>query len=361
VRHALTTGTALATAVLLTAPAARGATVSVEGTALTVRAAPGEDNTVLVERTGAMVFRVTDDGPAPTAGAGCGLSDPRSVVCAGLVTAATADLGDGDDAFSAIGLPLPVTASGGEGADLLVGGLEPDTLDGGPGDDGVSGSQGDDTLDGDAGDDLLAGDTGADTVRGGDGADIADGGRSSGDRVDGGTGADLVKGGPGDDRVDGGPGDDALSPAGGDDVLITGSGTDQVFLPADGQSTVRCRPGDQVRAPEPLIPDACTRLSPTVPVPDVWPPPARPRATAAFFRVKVVGRPMNRGRARSLAVVVETGGASRLVSVELRLYGRTGAPLKTLRRRLWSESRLSVRIAKRYRSTYAVKGRRAPR
>jgi hypothetical protein len=355
VHHAISIGAALVAFTTLAAPA-HGATIAVEGTTLAVHAAPGEDNLMLVERTGPMVFRVTDDGAPVTAGAGCGTFDPRTVVCVGIVTAARADMGDGKDTFSAVGLPLPVTADGGDGADLLEGGLLADGLDGGAGADGIGGGAGDDTVTGGSGDDALDGDGGADTVKGGDGADIADGGASSGDAVDGGAGADLLQGGPGEDTVDGGAGDDVLSPGGGDDALTTGTGADRVYLPADGDSTVNCRAGDEVRGPADAVPDRCTQLSASAPKPVSWARSRQP-ARGAYFPVRVSVRPIVRRRARVARVFIKTGRPSRRYRVRLRFYSRTGHALKPITRRVRTERLQGVRLPRRDRAANRGSGK----
>lgn len=69
-----------------------------------------------------------------------------------------------------------VSLFGGEGNDVLVGGVQSDTLDGGPGDDLILGGtytlDGDDLLLGGSGNDLLFGNLGADDLQGGTGEDL---------------------------------------------------------------------------------------------------------------------------------------------------------------------------------------------
>lgn len=67
-------------------------------------------------------------------------------------------------------------AVGGEGADVVSGGMMSDDLETGMGDDIVFGQAGEDFLDGGEGDDVLIGGDGSDVIRGGQGSDILIGG-----------------------------------------------------------------------------------------------------------------------------------------------------------------------------------------
>lgn len=87
----------------------------------------------------------------------------------------------GNDHF--IGSARSETISGGDGDDVLIGGIGPsgfnygnDILDGGAGDDSLTGKGGDDTLIGSTGDDVLSGGGGSDTYRFalGDGHDVVE-------------------------------------------------------------------------------------------------------------------------------------------------------------------------------------------
>jgi Ca2+-binding RTX toxin-like protein len=65
---------------------------------------------------------------------------------------------DGDDVVEGSGLSvaaIPLTADGGNGSDILIGGDGSDTLSGGAGDDVLIGGPGQDVLDGGAGDNVL--------------------------------------------------------------------------------------------------------------------------------------------------------------------------------------------------------------
>ena len=64
----------------------------------------------------------------------------------------------GDDVVDASGLSagaIPLTANGGDGDDVLIGGAGNDTLNGGAGDDVLIGGPGQDVLDGGPGDNIL--------------------------------------------------------------------------------------------------------------------------------------------------------------------------------------------------------------
>jgi hypothetical protein len=102
------------------------------------------------------------------------------------------DLGAGNDVLLVDeDVKAGITADGGKGDDILIGGGGDDTLRGGKGNDIVLGRGGDDTLHGGRGADRLFGGDGADTLRGGRGRDHLDGGR----------GRDDAHGGPGRDHV----------------------------------------------------------------------------------------------------------------------------------------------------------------
>jgi len=141
----------------------------------------------------------TSGGDNMNAPAGCTPSDLYSgeVVACSTPTAVRVELGAGDDdAYVSDGIPVPVTLSGGQGADWLTAADEPGVLDGGPGED------------------KLVGGESADVLRGGDGNDTIEG-NDGGDRIDAGAGddllapdgyehanADVVDGGPGFDRIE---------------------------------------------------------------------------------------------------------------------------------------------------------------
>jgi len=89
------------------------------------------------------------------------------------VTGISADLGAGNDYFSASQIAIPATVLGGAGNDVIQGTQNADLLAGGRGNDNLAGNDGADTLIGGAGNDTLQGDDGADHFFGGRGNDIA--------------------------------------------------------------------------------------------------------------------------------------------------------------------------------------------
>lgn len=113
-------------------------------------------------------------------------------------------------------------ASGGLGADRLLGDDGPNVLDGDGGNDSVVGGAGDDRLGGGSSDDRLDGGPGADGLYGGNGSDTLEG-RDGDDRLDGGYEFDRVLGGDGDDRASGAEG--------GSDLIECGAGLDVVEYP----------------------------------------------------------------------------------------------------------------------------------
>ena len=147
------------------------------------------------------------------------VSAKRTVFNRSEIESVSADLKGGNDQFAvSVSLlrnranPLPVTATGGAGNDVLRGGFGADTLDGGEGNDLVSGGAGNDIVRGGAGNDRLGGDAGDDTVEGGDGRDHLVGGR----------GTDILRGGAGNDTLisDDGAATDTVD--GGDDEEVGG-------------------------------------------------------------------------------------------------------------------------------------------
>ena len=141
-------------------------------------------------------------------------------------------------------------ATGGGGADTLIGDAAGNRLDGGAGDDTISagdgadlvrGGAGADTVDGGAGDDDLRGELGADRLRGGDGDDLLAGETDVGGDPPSGRGG-LLDGGAGDDKVFGSVDPEAISGGAGDDEIVGGGGRDRIAAGA-GNDTVFGRPG----------------------------------------------------------------------------------------------------------------------
>jgi hypothetical protein len=142
----------------------------------------------------------TSAGDPMNAPAGCAPSDlyGGDVVTCAMPSAIRVELGAGDDdANVSDGIPVPVTLSGGPGADWLEAADEPGVLDGGPGEDKLTGGEGDDVLRGGDGNDTIEGKDGADRIDAGAGDDLL-----SPDGYEH-ANADVVDGGPGTDRIEG--------------------------------------------------------------------------------------------------------------------------------------------------------------
>ena len=104
-----------------------------------------------------------------------------------------------------------ITAHGGRGDDVMIGGAGDDTFSGGRGDDVIAGRGGNDDLKGGRGDDVLLGGRGHDNLDGGRGDDLMFGGRGH-DIMFGNRGNDLLVGGQGFDFLFGGRGSDTVLP-----------------------------------------------------------------------------------------------------------------------------------------------------
>ncbi|MBX3575775.1 MAG: hypothetical protein KF723_01105 [Rhizobiaceae bacterium] len=111
------------------------------------------------------------------------------------------------------------TLTGNGGNDMLFGQGANDTLYGGDGGDWLDGDTGNDFLSGGAGNDLMFGQDGVDTLLGGDGVDNLDGGLDD-DMLSGGAGADTLYGGSGSDVLNGGAGIDSLYGGPGRDFFV---------------------------------------------------------------------------------------------------------------------------------------------
>ncbi len=254
-RRAALYGLAALLAAAMAAPAARGATITVNG----FTADPGEVNSVTVVRDGdAWVY--ADPGADLNPLGDCTTSGDTVRCPAAGITNLTVDLGDGDDEAN-INAPTISTLllgrggddriTGGGGADVMVGGIGSDTLNGGAGDDMLTAEDvqnastaSANVLDGGPGADLLYGAAGADDLRGGDGDDRELRGFAGNDVVDGGSGADTLSGGDDNDMLRGGEGNDVLGldarigadgvpSERGDDVML-GDGGDDLLRPGLG-------------------------------------------------------------------------------------------------------------------------------
>jgi hypothetical protein len=162
---------------------------------------------------------------------------------------------DGDDLL--LGGPGADDLSGGGGNDCIYGMGGNDKLVGGAGDDELHGGEGDDTIEGDglllSGTDRLFGEQGNDVLLGGPGADELLGGDDN-DTITAGDGHDLIHAGGGDDTVQsgagddtgqGGPGNDAFEGGGGDDTFWCGEGRDKA-MGGDGNDWLYGDQGDDL-------------------------------------------------------------------------------------------------------------------
>ena len=271
----------------LAAPTAQAAEVHVENGVIVFTAAPGEQNSVLVDRDPGFTddqYQIEDQDNDVSAGSGCANkphfpsgTEPNIVTCSpagvgaikvvlgngALDSVRFGDLdghvindfveGDGNDRVSASNGPSTVNGGLGNdeidtrgGADQVHGGAGRDDIVGGPGGDTLLGEGDADHLRGYAqpgtleigevptyrgGDvNVLSGGPGGDTVEGDNGRDKITGGDGN-DKLLGGGDADTLNGGAGNDRLD--EGDTAGKPTGEKvgapikaDVVIGGGGTD---------------------------------------------------------------------------------------------------------------------------------------
>lgn len=217
----------VALALLVAAPAtASAATVSTDGTTVTLVAGPGERNLLSVSLVDERI-RITDRGPVPVAEPGCTVSERTASCAAAAVTNLVLDLGDqGDTVTLGRSITLPTLVRGGTGNDTMTSGTGADRFEGGSGRDTASYSGRTDgvtvTLGG-----------GADDGRAGEGDNLISVERVIGTRANdvmfGKQTGDRLQGGPGDDQLDGGPGNDTLVGGQGFDAMGGGTGND-VFL-----------------------------------------------------------------------------------------------------------------------------------
>ena len=261
-------------------------------------AAPGEANDVRVTtaRSGEDVL-VTDTGaPVTAVGPDCISSGPHSARCSydpecqPLQCSGSHEvvLGDRRDRIRLVGTPntssgvqvrggpgpdritskwFSVSALGGSGNDVLIGGVRWDFFDGGGGADLVNGRGGshdsvsytsrsagvvvtldDRANDGERGEgdrvivENVAGGQGADMLVGDSGSNQISG-EGGDDTIVGGAAGDVLAGSAGSDRVDGGRGNDGLVGDEGDDQLRGGGGADRL-RGHEGADELRCGPGD---------------------------------------------------------------------------------------------------------------------
>ena len=140
--------------------AAAESTASVSGGVLTFTAGAGQKNNVTATRfvdNGVPKYRITDpyststtaqqSGSRINPGAGCTRVNDTAVKCpvAGI-TRVVLNGGDQNDSLNAGTIAIPVTLSGGPGADTLVGGTAGDVLSGGTAADRFTAGTGNDTI-----------------------------------------------------------------------------------------------------------------------------------------------------------------------------------------------------------------------
>ncbi|GIF41903.1 calcium-binding protein [Actinoplanes xinjiangensis] len=243
---------------LLSSPAsAAGAgSVKVVGTGkVQFQASSGSVNSLTMTISGRTV--TLDDRVAIKAGRGCKAvkGDRTKVRCTTSKATAkiTVSLGDRNDTLRNK-TSVALDATGGSGADTLIGGSGPDYFRGGTsGDrlygnggvdqlngessaDRISGGAGDDWISGDTGGDRIWGDAGHDKISSDSGDDIVAGGDGN-DRVYGFSGNDTLYGQAGDDELAGGSGDDNLWGSIGADMIEGGGGDDHVWAGSGGFSS----------------------------------------------------------------------------------------------------------------------------
>jgi Ca2+-binding RTX toxin-like protein len=266
--------TALAVAAALTAfgaahAAAAQASVSVEKTALGnyFVGAQSESNNLHVYNIGSEIY-FEDENTTVTAGASCIQVTPKAAKCPDLpegglylsmgggtdrvdstVTETFYVDGTQTDKLTAYAGPGPAELRGGDGNDVLHGGLGEDLIQGGKGNDVMDGSLSSDTLEGGEGNDAFKTDPGGDDYSGGAGIDsvdytgrvaplditlnnvATDGQAGENDNVR--SDIESVTGGKGNDEIDGSNGDNTLIGGDGDDTLTGFGGVDKLYGEAD--------------------------------------------------------------------------------------------------------------------------------
>ena len=243
-------------------PLPSGATVSFNVNLITVLAATGRSNDLVVSRD-ATGWWVSEAGPLSlSAGTGCAHVSGYStgtVRCPLAATNVRVNLGDRDDELTVTG-NIRTDALGGDGNDVISGGPGQDLIDGGFGADVLNGGSGLDTVtyqtrtasvrasnDGVTGDDGQSGEgdtiaTDVENLWGGSGWDTLYGndqvnwlyGLDGWDTLYGRGGNDRLDGGDGNDTLDGGAGADDLQGANDNDTADYSARTAAVTVSLDG-------------------------------------------------------------------------------------------------------------------------------
>ena len=260
-------------------------TATLNGDTFSYKAAPGEQNYLIVDVTGSCeglgvsscLFLSDSANLVITPPPGCanGQFFSAFTIYCPLPTSVTIDAGDGNDTVLDWNGPSKIdggpgdddifghggndTITGGQGSDVLIGGSDDDAIDGGPGNDLMEapisgyGIQEEPSEADSAGADVLHGGTGLDTVSyllRTDSLVISLDGRANdggpgesdtiGDDVESvitGSGNDVLTGSDRADGLYGTSGDDRIRGGAGDDTLDGGPGSDEV-LGEDGADTV---------------------------------------------------------------------------------------------------------------------------
>jgi hypothetical protein len=329
---------------MLLAPPAWAGQVSVVDQQLTFIASPGERNVVVVAPA-ALGYQVSDDGAPLLAGSGCNPVDDGQVVrCNQMVLEIRVDAGDRGDTVIARRVVAPVTASGGAGTDLVVGGGGADDLHGDEGLDTLMGAGSNDSADGGVGDDLLLGGPAEDTLLGAEGADIVEGGLGDDKELHGGPGEDLMLGGEGQDDLKGNDDDDVLIGGPEVDAVTTNSGMDLVFAAEDETDVVKCvEADDQVRGRARWVGDSCPAPPASTRRPSRW-PPRRAQATIPPQKPEVTVRPVRRGHASVTIVRVKTPFSElKRARIRVRLFARKGRLLDDFKPRVKTRHKVPLK------------------
>jgi hypothetical protein len=159
---------------LLPAVALGNATVDLDASVglMTVTDDGSSDTITVTETATQRLFTIA--APATITGQGdCGNNNAQQAFCPrGNNTSISADMGDGNDTFTAPGVTVSIAVAGGDGNDILRGGDASDFLSGGPGNDDLNGLGGvDDYFGGDDNDTIQALDGNAERISCGLGSD----------------------------------------------------------------------------------------------------------------------------------------------------------------------------------------------
>lgn len=230
---------------------------------LTVTAAPGEINDIEIfvsgpsPETGTLSVFDRNSNPVVIGGTCAPFPMPAPGTGVGATCGSYAELGrgvvvtlaDGNDMldivwpFRSAGFP-GVSADGGDGDDLIIGGQGVSALEGGPGNDTLGADSPCCGEPFEAGDDTMSGGPGNDKITGGEGSDKLEGGEGN-DRIFGDRGEPENDG---NDRISGGAGNDLIVGDGGKDFLFGNGGIDQLSgLDGIRDRKIDCGPGRNSR------------------------------------------------------------------------------------------------------------------